>query len=76
MTRTQAIAAARALLGAGLTLHDVAAYLRAHPRAVAAVLREHSGEPSAPFLFICSRQDLASRAQCSISTKLKHVSLG
>jgi hypothetical protein len=38
MTRGQAIAAARALLGAGLTLRDVAAFLRAHPRAVAALL--------------------------------------
>jgi len=35
MTRAQAIAAARALLSAGLTLQDVAAYLRVHPRAVA-----------------------------------------
>jgi hypothetical protein len=30
--------AARALLRAGLTLQDVAAFLRAHPRAVAALL--------------------------------------
>jgi hypothetical protein len=37
MTRTQALEAARALLGAGLTVQDVAAYLRAH-RAVAALL--------------------------------------
>jgi hypothetical protein len=37
MTRAQAILAARALLGAGLTLQDVAAFLRAHPRAVAAL---------------------------------------
>jgi hypothetical protein len=34
MTRTQAAIAARALLRAGLELHDIAAYLRAHPRAV------------------------------------------
>ena len=38
MSRAQAIAAARALLRSGLTLRDVAAYLRAHPRAVAALL--------------------------------------
>jgi hypothetical protein len=38
MTRAQAIAAARALLGAGLTLYDVAAYLRAHPRAIEALI--------------------------------------
>jgi hypothetical protein len=38
VTRAQAIQAARTLLGAGLTLRDVAAYLRAHPRAVAALL--------------------------------------
>lgn len=38
MSRAQAIAVARALLATGLTLVDVAAYLRAHPRAVAALL--------------------------------------
>lgn len=40
MTRQQAIATARALLSAGLTVQDVAAYLRAHPRAVAALLSQ------------------------------------
>jgi len=37
MTRAQARQAALTLLRAGLTLIDVAAYLRAHPRAVAAL---------------------------------------
>ena len=38
MTRPQAVLAARTLLRSGLTLVDVAAYLRCHPRAVAALL--------------------------------------
>jgi hypothetical protein len=39
MTRIQAIAAARALLRAGCTLRDVAETLRAHPRAIVALLK-------------------------------------
>jgi hypothetical protein len=51
MTRAQAIAAARVLLGAGLTLQDVAAYLRAHPRAVGArCSAETSGPATVPAL--------------------------
>ena len=38
MTRAQAIATALALLGCGLTVRDVAELLRAHPRAIAALL--------------------------------------
>jgi hypothetical protein len=38
VTRAQARAVARYMLARGLTLHDVAAFLRAHPRAVAALL--------------------------------------
>jgi hypothetical protein len=38
VTRVQAILAARTLLRAGLTMTDIAAFLRAHPRAVAALL--------------------------------------
>jgi hypothetical protein len=38
MTRVQAIAAARALLAAGFTVRDVASYLRAHPRAIVALI--------------------------------------
>ena len=38
MTRAQATLAARALQRAGLTVNDIAAFLRAHPRAVAALL--------------------------------------
>src|SRR5262245_34010753 len=39
MTRIEAVTVARTLLDAGLTLRDVAAFLRAHPRAVVALLR-------------------------------------
>ena len=38
MTRAQAIAAALALLRSGLTVHDVAELLRAHPRAIEALI--------------------------------------
>jgi hypothetical protein len=38
VTRAQAVTVARTLLARGLTLHDVAAFLRCHPRAVAALL--------------------------------------
>ena len=38
MTRAQAIAAARALLCSGLTMRDVAELLRAHPRAIEALI--------------------------------------
>jgi hypothetical protein len=38
VTRAQAIAAARALLGTGLTVRDVAELLRAHPRAIEALI--------------------------------------
>jgi hypothetical protein len=38
MSRAQARTAALALLLAGCTVQDVAAFLRAHPRAVAALL--------------------------------------
>jgi hypothetical protein len=38
MTRAQAIIAADTLLRSGLTLRDIAAFLRAHPRAVLALL--------------------------------------
>jgi hypothetical protein len=37
--RSQAIAAARALLSAGLTVRQVAERLRAHPQAIEALLR-------------------------------------
>ena len=37
-SRTQAIATVRALLSAGLTIRDAAVYLRAHPRAIEALL--------------------------------------
>jgi hypothetical protein len=39
MSRAEAISAALALLGAGCTIRDVAAYLRVHPRAIAALVR-------------------------------------
>ena len=38
MNRPHAIAAARQLLALGLTVDDVAAFLRAHPRAIRALL--------------------------------------
>ena len=38
MTHFQAVATARALLRAGFTIREVAEVLRAHPRAVAALL--------------------------------------
>jgi AcrR family transcriptional regulator len=38
VTRAQAIVAARALLLAGLTVQDIAARLRAHPRAIEALI--------------------------------------
>lgn len=38
MTRAEAAAVARALLNAGLTLYDVASFLRAHPRAIKALI--------------------------------------
>jgi len=38
MTRAQAIATVRALLCSGLTLREVAERLRAHPKAIAALM--------------------------------------
>jgi DNA-binding CsgD family transcriptional regulator len=38
MTRSQAVAAVRALLNAGLTLREVAERLGAHPKAVEALI--------------------------------------
>jgi hypothetical protein len=38
MTRNQLAAAIHALLGSGLTVRDVAELLRAHPRAVEALM--------------------------------------
>jgi hypothetical protein len=38
ISRTQAIAAVRALLSAGLTMREVAEVLRAHPRAIEALI--------------------------------------
>jgi hypothetical protein len=38
MSRAEAVTVARALMNAGLTLYDVASFLRAHPRAIKALI--------------------------------------
>jgi len=38
MPAARALVIARYMLGVGLTIHDVAVFLRAHPRAVVALL--------------------------------------